>query len=80
VPWALLSAGVAYDDFVHRVLTAMDAGACGYIAGRAFWGEAVALTGPARRDFLRGTAVERMTKLNAAIEGRGRSWREVADR
>jgi len=79
VPWTLLSAGVAYEEFVQRVLTAMDAGACGYIAGRAFWGEAVTLTGAARRDFLRGTAADRMTKLNAAIEGRGRSWKEVAD-
>ena len=45
VPWALLSAGVAYQQFVDRVLVAMDAGAPGYIAGRAFWGEAVELTG-----------------------------------
>ena len=26
VPWALLSAGVAHEEFVNRVLTAMDAG------------------------------------------------------
>jgi Tagatose-1,6-bisphosphate aldolase len=78
VPWALLSAGVPYERFVERVLTAMDAGASGYIAGRAFWGEAASLTGEARREFLRTTAAERMRRLNAAIEGRGRSWREVA--
>ena len=80
VPWALLSAGVAYERFVERVLTAMDAGASGYIAGRAFWGEAVALTGTDRRRFLATTAAERMARLNAAIEGRGRPWREVAGR
>ncbi|GAA4710143.1 hypothetical protein [Phytohabitans rumicis] len=78
VPWALLSAGVAYEEFVQRVLTAMDAGATGYIAGRAFWGEAVNLTGDERRRFLRTTAVDRMAALNAAIEGHGRPWREVA--
>lgn len=78
VPWALLSAGVPYERFVERVLTAMDAGASGYIAGRAFWGEAAALTGEARREFLRTTAAERMRDLNAAIQGRGRSWHEVA--
>lgn len=77
VPWALLSAGVAYERFVERVLTAMDAGASGYIAGRAFWGEAVGLAGDDRRHFLRTTAVDRMAALNAAIEGHGRGWREV---
>jgi tagatose 1,6-diphosphate aldolase/sulfofructosephosphate aldolase len=80
VPWALLSAGVAYQDFVEQVLTAMDAGASGYIAGRSFWGEAVALTGADRRRFLATTAAERMARLNQAIEGHGRPWREVAGR
>jgi tagatose 1,6-diphosphate aldolase/sulfofructosephosphate aldolase len=80
VPWALLSGGIGYPEFVDRVRTAMDAGACGYIAGRAFWGEAAALTGDQRRDFLRTTGAERMAGLNAAIEGSGRSWREVAGR
>ncbi|WP_117209350.1 hypothetical protein [Allorhizocola rhizosphaerae] len=77
VPWALLSAGVKAEEFTERVLTAMDAGASGYIAGRAFWGEAAGLTGEARREFLATTAVERMVALNKAIEGRGRDWREV---
>ena len=78
VPWALLSAGVAYEQFVDRVLAAMDAGATGYLAGRAFWGEAVELTGADRRRFLQTTGVERMTALNAAVRGHGRSWRDVA--
>jgi tagatose-1,6-bisphosphate aldolase len=80
VPWALLSAGVAYEAFVERVLTAMDAGASGYIAGRAFWGEAVNLTGAERREFLRTTAAERVAALNAKLEGHGRPWRVVAGR
>jgi tagatose 1,6-diphosphate aldolase/sulfofructosephosphate aldolase len=77
VPWTLLSAGVAYDAFVERTLVALDAGASGYIAGRAFWGEAVALTGAERRAFLYDVAAKRMTDLNAAIGGHGRPWREV---
>ena len=77
VPWTLLSAGVAYEAFVERVLTALDAGASGYIAGRAFWGEAVNLTGAERQEFLRTVAADRMAGLNAAIEGHGRSWREA---
>jgi tagatose-1,6-bisphosphate aldolase len=80
VPWALLSAGVEYDRFVERVLTAMDSGASGYIAGRAFWGEAANLAGDERREFLRTTAAERMSRLNAAIDGHGRPWREAAGR
>jgi sulfofructosephosphate aldolase len=78
VPWTLLSAGVAYPAFVERTLVALDAGASGYIAGRAFWGEAVALTGAERQRFLQEVAVARMTDLNAAIAGRGRPWTEVA--
>jgi tagatose-1,6-bisphosphate aldolase len=78
VPWALLSAGVSYEEFGRRVLVAMDAGACGYLAGRAFWGEAAARDGPDRRRFLANTGVRRLETLNAAIDGRGRSWREVA--
>jgi tagatose 1,6-diphosphate aldolase/sulfofructosephosphate aldolase len=80
VPWALLSAGVAYEQFVDRVLVAMDAGATGYIAGRAFWGEAAGLTGTDRRRFLQTTGAERMAALNTMVEGHGRSWREVAGR
>jgi tagatose-1,6-bisphosphate aldolase len=77
VPWALLSAGVEYEQFVEQVLTAMDAGASGYIAGRSFWGEAVSLIGADRRRFLETTAAGRMAALNAAVGGHGRSWREV---
>jgi len=58
----------------------MDAGATGFIAGRAIWGEAVGLTGEARREFLHSTATERMQGLVAAIAGHGPSWHEVAAR
>jgi tagatose 1,6-diphosphate aldolase/sulfofructosephosphate aldolase len=77
VPWTLLSAGVGYEEFARRVLVAMDAGACGYIAGRAFWGEAAALGDAERRELLHGTGARRMADLNAATGGRGRSWRDL---
>ena len=57
MPWTLLSAGVDLRGIVERVLVAMDAGASGYIAGRAFWGEAVALIGAERQAFLRDVAI-----------------------
>jgi tagatose-1,6-bisphosphate aldolase len=78
VPWALLSAGVGFDDFVERVRIALDNGASGFIAGRAIWGEAVKLTGVARVEFLDKTAVPRLATLCDLLAEHGRSWREVA--
>jgi tagatose-1,6-bisphosphate aldolase len=78
VPWALLSAGVGFDDFVERVRIALDNGASGFIAGRAIWGEAVKLRGAARVEFLEQTAVPRLAILCDLLAEHGRSWREVA--
>jgi tagatose-1,6-bisphosphate aldolase len=78
VPWALLSAGVEYDAFVDRTVTALDNGASGIIAGRAIWGEAVTMVGDERTAFLAEVAVPRLKGLRDAMVGHGRSWREVA--
>jgi tagatose 1,6-diphosphate aldolase/sulfofructosephosphate aldolase len=78
VPWALLSAGVGIDDFLERVKIALDAGAVGFIAGRAIWGEAVTLTGEERVSFLQAIAVPRLAALCELLAQHGRSWREVA--
>lgn len=78
VPWTLLSAGVEYEEFVERVKIALDAGACGFIAGRAIWGEAVNFDGDERRAWLAEVAVPRLAGLSEVLAGRGRSWREVA--
>jgi tagatose 1,6-diphosphate aldolase/sulfofructosephosphate aldolase len=78
VPWTLLSAGVGIDEFVERVQIALAAGAVGFIAGRAIWGEAVTLEGEERVSFLRETAVPRLAALCDALAEDGQSWREVA--
>lgn len=78
VPWALLSAGVGIDEFVERVTIALDAGAVGFIAGRAIWGEAVAVEGEERVAFLHETAVPRLAALCDVLAQHGRSWRDVA--
>jgi tagatose-1,6-bisphosphate aldolase len=78
VPWTLLSAGVGIDEFLERVQIALEAGAVGFIAGRAIWGEAVTLEGDERVAFLRETAVPRLAALCDALARDGRSWREVA--
>ena len=77
VPWALLSAGVAYDAFLERTTIALDNGACGFIAGRAIWGEAVDLEGDERRVWLADVAVPRLRGLVEVLGRHGRSWREV---
>jgi tagatose 1,6-diphosphate aldolase/sulfofructosephosphate aldolase len=63
VPWALLSAGVAFDEFAERVAVAVAAGARGFIAGRAIWGEAVRLDGAERVAFLDEVARPRLARL-----------------
>jgi tagatose-1,6-bisphosphate aldolase len=78
VPWTLLSAGVGIDEFVERVEIALDAGAVGFIAGRAIWGEAVTLEGEERVSFLQEIAVPRLAALCEVLARHGRSWQEVA--
>ncbi len=77
VPWALLSAGVDFDVFARQVKTACQAGASGYLVGRAVWKEAVMLTGGAQTTFLRETAVSRLQTLAKIGTEYGRSWTDV---
>lgn len=77
-PWAVLSAGVAFDEFARALRVACDdGGASGFIAGRSIWKESVGLTGPARAEFLTTVAAARLTELIAAVNGRARPWREA---
>ncbi|HTW99662.1 MAG TPA: hypothetical protein VMD59_12840 [Acidimicrobiales bacterium] len=74
-PWAVLSAGAPIEAFEDRIRIACDAGgASGFIAGRAFWKEAVAMSVPERRDFLGGEARRRLEASTALLEGRARPW------
>jgi len=74
VPWTLLSAGVNFETFVEQAKIACRAGASGVLAGRAVWKEAVDLSGEARLEFLRTTAVDRMVKLTEICNELGRPW------
>jgi tagatose 1,6-diphosphate aldolase len=68
--WALLSAGADVNVFAARVEFALDeGGACGFICGRALWADAV---GSADRHGALATAVERLDRLVALLDGRGR--------
>ena len=78
VPWAMLSAGMPFPEFLEAVVTSCeDGGACGFIAGRVYWKEAVALDGAARKQFLATTGRDRLERSVAAMSGRARPWYEA---
>jgi tagatose 1,6-diphosphate aldolase/sulfofructosephosphate aldolase len=75
----MLSAGMPLEAFLDAVRTAFDeGGASGFIAGRVYWKEAVAMAGDERRHFLETTARDRLDQSLAAMEGRARPWDAVA--
>lgn len=74
VPWVLLSAGVNFETFEIQTRLACQAGASGWLAGRAIWKEAVTMTEAERAAFLSGKATERMQRLNAISDQYARPW------
>jgi len=77
MPWAVLSAGVGFDEFLGNLRVAMDGGASGFIAGRAIWKDAMGLDGQERAAFLGDVARRRLDTCVRAMEGRGRSFAEA---
>ena len=73
----LLSGGVDFPLFQQQLEIACDAGASGFLAGRAIWKEAFDMPDPADRTrFLNTTAVARMDVLNAVARHRATPWME----
>jgi tagatose-1,6-bisphosphate aldolase len=78
-PWAVLSAGVPFEQFSDVLKIAFDeGGASGFIAGRSIWREALPLTGVERQRFLNNIARPRLDDLVAVASQRARPWTEVA--
>ncbi|MBE0431461.1 MAG: tagatose 1,6-diphosphate aldolase [Dehalococcoidia bacterium] len=75
LPWVLLSAGVGFESFRKQVEIACQAGASGFLAGRALWQEGVGIRSRGERmSFFRNTAATRLQAL-AGIAGRyGKPW------
>jgi tagatose 1,6-diphosphate aldolase/sulfofructosephosphate aldolase len=74
-PWAVLSAGVPFDDFTEVLRIAFDeGGASGFIAGRSVWREALPLTGTDRQRFLADVASPRLERLVSVATDRARPW------
>jgi tagatose-1,6-bisphosphate aldolase len=78
-PWAVLSAGVPFDQFTDIIQIATDeGGASGFIAGRSVWREVVSLTGTERQGFLTEVALPRLDRLVQVAADRARPWTEVS--
>jgi hypothetical protein len=77
-PWAVLSAGVPFDQFTDIIRIAADeGGASGFIAGRSVWREVAGLAGPHREEFLTTVARPRLERLIEVAEHRARPWTEA---
>ncbi|GLI01591.1 beta/alpha barrel domain-containing protein [Phytohabitans aurantiacus] len=78
VPWVLLSEGAGFEDFATQMEIAAKAGASGYIAGRAVWGDAVGHLPAGERDAAVARAADRLDTLTAIVRRHGRPWQERA--
>jgi tagatose-1,6-bisphosphate aldolase len=77
-PWAVLSAGVPFDQFTGIIQIATEeGGASGFIAGRSVWREVVSLTGAERQGFLTDVALPRLERLVEVAARSARPWTEV---
>ena len=75
VPWVILSAGVTFDLFYKQVEIACQAGASGFLAGRALWQEAAqASSRQERLEFLETTVVKRLESLTQLAHAYGTPW------
>jgi sulfofructosephosphate aldolase len=74
VPWVLLSSSATYEQFRTQLTIAAQAGACGFMAGRAIWGDAVGRYDEARRAEGARTAATRLRELRDTLRTHGRGW------
>jgi len=74
-PWVILSGGVAIKEFLVNVEMATDAGASGFLCGRAIWKDVLPKYPDlaAMRAFLSGEGVYNFARANAAVQ-RARPW------
>jgi tagatose-1,6-bisphosphate aldolase len=77
-PWAVLSAGVAFDEFAAALRVSCDeGGTSGFIAGRSIWKDAVGMDQKTRTSFLANEGRRRLDNLVQVIDGRARPYSEV---
>lgn len=74
-PWILLSAGVSIDEFARQVKIACQAGASGFLGGRAIWEEAMHIGDRGeRRKWLSTVGADRLRRLHDIAGEYGRPW------
>lgn len=69
VPWTLLSAGEEFERFHQMLTVACEAGASGFLVGRAVWREV------AQAENALPLGIERLSSLTAVSSSTGQSWR-----
>jgi len=75
VPWVILSAGVNFELFHREVKLACQAGASGFLAGRALWQEATQIDSLQERlVFLETTVTKRLKSLTELANNYGIPW------
>ncbi len=78
VPWAVLSAGVEFDQFAAALRVSCDAGGTsGFIAGRSIWKDTVGLPQAERQSYLASEGKRRLENLVTVMEGRARPYTEL---
>ncbi|WRP13679.1 tagatose 1,6-diphosphate aldolase [Geochorda subterranea] len=78
-PWVLLSEGVSFEAFCTEVEIAGQAGASGFMVGRAVWKDCVVRDGELRRRLLAERATPRMRHLSEMARRHCRPWTERID-
>ena len=73
-PWTVLSAGVDFEVFEDQVKIACQAGASGFIGGRAVWKEGIPLRSAERVKWLEEVASIRLKRLSEIAEEYARPW------
>jgi tagatose-1,6-bisphosphate aldolase len=77
-PWAVLSAGVPFEQFTEVLEVAFtEGGASGFIAGRSVWRESLPLQDADRQEFLDTVAKPRLERLVRVAAEQARPWRDA---
>jgi len=75
VPWVILSAGVDFELFYQQVEIACQAGASGFLGGRAIWQEAMHIDDARERvKYLSTVGVDRLKRLNEIASRYATPW------
>jgi tagatose 1,6-diphosphate aldolase len=79
VPWALLSGGDPYELFKEQVRIACDAGASGFLVGRALWGEYVGVDAEDQPRMMEEVVRPRFAELSSLATSHGHDWADRYD-